>query len=196
MAGPDMGPDQFKVLRWSRWALAILGLLCMVAGVIVLAEPKNSLASIAVIIGVYLTIDGIITVLSSLLLSGADGRALTVLMGVVGIVIGVILIRHPVNSVTAVAMFVGLWLIVAGAVRLVSAFGERQGRVWRLLVSLVEIVAGIVIVSTPGIGIATLALLIGIGLILRGIALSTVGWLVHQAAKDEELPAQGPVAAT
>lgn len=195
MAEPDMAAHQLNEFRWARWVFVIVGFLCMVAGVIVLAHPKNSLATIAVVIGIFLVIDGIVDVLVSLL-SATDRRALNVLIGVVGIVIGIILIRHPLHSVAAVAIFVGLWLIVAGSVRLASAVDERRGRGWRLLVALVEIVGGIVIVASPGIGVTTLAVLAGIALILRGIAMSTVGWLIHHMAKDASLPAPGRVAAT
>lgn len=195
MPEPDTAANRFKDLRWAPWAFVLVGFLCMVAGVIVLDDPKNSLATIAVVTGIFLVIDGIVEVFVSVL-SGADGRALRLLMGLVGIVIGIILIRHPIVSVVAVAMFVGLWLIVAGSVRLSGAFDERRGRGWRLLVAVVEIVAGIVIVSSPGIGVATLALFVGIALILRGIAVSTVGWLMHQIARDSRFAAHGRVAAT
>lgn len=195
MAEPDMAADRFEEVRWARWAFVLVGFLSMVAGVIVLDDPKNSLAAIAVVIGIFLVIDGIVDVLLTLR-SGADRRGLAVLIGVVSILVGIILIRHPIKSVVAVAMFVGLWLIVAGAVRLAWAFDERQGRLWRLLMAVVEMIAGIVIVSTPGIGVATLAVLVGIALILRGIAVSTAGWLMHQVAKDSRHPAHGQVAAT
>jgi uncharacterized membrane protein HdeD (DUF308 family) len=195
MAEPDMAADRFTEVRWTRWVFVIVGLLCMVAGVIVLDDPKNSLATIAVVTGILLVIDGIVEVLASLLLD-TGRRALNVLIGVVGLVVGVILIRHPITSVVAVAMLVGLWLIVAGSVRLTWAFDERRGRGWRLLVALVEIIAGIVIVSSPGIGVTTLALFIGIGLILRGIAMTTVGWLMRHTTEDSQLSAHGPVAAT
>lgn len=195
MAEPDMAADRLTEFRWARWVFVIVGFLCMVAGVLVLADHESSLATIAVVIGIFLVIDGIVDVLVSLLYS-TDRRALNVLIGVVGIVVGIILVRHPIRSVVAVAMFVGLWLIVAGSVRLAWAIDDRPGRGWRLLVALVEIVAGIVIVSSPGIGLATLAVFVGIALILRGIALSTVGWLIHHIDKDSKLSAHGPVAAT
>ncbi len=193
MAEPDMG--RVEELRWARWVFVILGFLCMVAGVIVLADPKHSLATIAVVIGIFLVLDGAIEVLISLL-SGAVGRALTVLLGVVSIVIGIILIRHPIASVTAVAIFVGLWLIVSGSVRLASVVDGTRGGAWRFLVAAVEIIAGIVIVASPGIGLTTLAVFVGIALILRGIAMSTLGWLIHGVATDPQLRAQGRVAAT
>ena len=195
MAEPDMAAGRFKELRWARWVFVILGFFCMVAGVIVLADPKHSLATIAVVIGIFLVLDGAIEVLVSLL-SGAAGRSLTVLIGVVSVVIGIILIRHPIVSVVAVAIFVGLWLIVSGSVRLAWVFDGTRGGAWRFLVAAVEIIAGIVIVSSPGIGLTTLAVFVGIALILRGIAMSTLGWLIDDIAKDPKLPAHGRVVAT
>lgn len=195
MTEADRAADLISDFRWARWILLVLGLLCMVAGVIVLAEPKDSLATMAVIIGIFLVVDGIFDIVLSLL-AGTDRRALTVLIGIAGIVVGVILIRHPFHSVVALALFVGLWLIVAGAIRLTWAFDEREDRGWRLLVAVVEIIAGIVIVAIPGIGLTALAVIIGISLILRGIGIATVGWLAHEVVKDSHLTPRGPATAT
>jgi uncharacterized membrane protein HdeD (DUF308 family) len=56
------------------------------------------------------------------------------------------------------------------------------------VVAAVEIIAGIVIVSSPDIGFATLAVLAGIAFILNGIGLLGLGWSLHslgqQAAAD------------
>jgi len=157
-----------------------LGLLCMIAGVIVLAEPKNSLATIAVVIGIFLVLDGAIEVIVSLL-SGGDGRALTVLIGVVSIVVGIILIRHPTHAVNAIGLVIGIWLIVAGAARLLRAIA--LGGLLRLAIAVLEIVVGIVVVSDPHIGYATLAVLIGIWLVINGLAWIGLGFVVRAAAR-------------
>jgi uncharacterized membrane protein HdeD (DUF308 family) len=71
-----------------------------------------------------------------------------------------------------------------GAIRLVQAFEEHARRGWRLLVAVVEMIAGVVIVSDPNIGIATLALLLGISLILNGIALAVAGFVLRGAREE------------
>lgn len=58
--------------------------------------------------------------------------------------------RHPIASVVAVGMLLGIWFVAFGLVRFVEAFSYiEQHRVWNLLVALVEVIAGIIIVSTP-----------------------------------------------
>jgi uncharacterized membrane protein HdeD (DUF308 family) len=186
--------DERRMIRWVRWILVIVGLIGVAVGIIVLAEPHNGLASLAVITGVFLLIDGIITTASSLF-AGGERRVGSVVAGVVALLVGVLLIRHPVNSVVAIGLLLGLWLIVSGAVRLFEAFEVRHGRGWWLLVAVLEIAAGIVLVSSPHIAVTTLALLVGISFILRGAALAVVGWVMVEPDAESET-AGGTVAAT
>jgi uncharacterized membrane protein HdeD (DUF308 family) len=112
------------------------------------------------------------------------------------VLIGVILIRHPIHGVLAIGFLLGLWLIAAGVVRLASMFAEGHIRGWWLLVAVIEVAAGVVIVSSPRIAVSTLALLVGISFIVRGATMAAVGWLMVESS-DEGAPASGgPVAAT
>lgn len=156
----------------------MLGGLSLAAGVIVLVEPAISLVTLAVVTGIFLLVDGLVEVSWSLF-DTVENRGLTAVLGVVSAIAGVILIRHPLRSVVAIALLLGLWLLVAGVTRLIRAFSERHREVSSVLLALLEVIAGIVIVSSPGIGVATLALLVGISLIARGIGLFVMGWLLH-----------------
>lgn len=164
------------------WLTLAIGVLSIIAGVIVLIKPSNSLATIAVVVGIFVLIEGIFALISSLS-HDTENRGLTAILGVLSLVVGIFLIRHPVHGVTVVAMFVGIWLIVMGSLRLVLAFETVGHRGWRITVAIVEIVAGIVIVASPNIGIATLAILVGISLILNGVTLAALGFVLH-SAKD------------
>ena len=169
------------------WLMLGLGLLSVVAGIIVLVEPGNSLKAIAVITGIFVLIDGVVALVAALS-RGAENRGLAALIGVLNLIVGVLLIRHPIGGVVAVALLVGIWLIVAGAVRFVLAFDAAQHRIWRFLLAAVEIVAGIAIVSSPNIGVATLALLVGLALIANGVSFGALGFALHSAGRDEVAP--------
>jgi len=164
-----------------------LGLLSILAGIIVLIEPGSSLKAIAVITGIFVLIDGIVALVAAVS-RGTENRGLAALVGVLNLIVGVLLIRHPVGGVVAVALLVGIWLIVAGAVRFVLAFHAETRRVWRFSLAAVEIVAGIAIVSSPNIGAATLALLVGVALIANGVRFGALGFALHSAGKDVPAP--------
>ena len=184
MSGQTLSQEDLHEATWAWWLFMLLGLLGIAAGVIVLAKPSDSLATLAVVTGIFVLVDGILNLAASFG-RRTENRGLVAVMGVLDIVIGVLLIRHPVGGVLAIALLIGIWLIAAGIVRLVGAF-EREQRGWNIVLALLEIVAGIVIVSSPPIGYATLALLVGISFIAYGVATFVLGWRVHSLRHDVE----------
>ena len=155
-------------------------MLSLIAGVIVLAKPSNSLATLAVVAGIFVLIDGIVELCASLV-GDTENRGLAALLGVLNLIVGVVLIRHPVGGVTFVVVMIGIWLIAMGAVRFVLSFETEGHRVWRIVVAVVEMIAGIVIISSPHIGFATLALLIGFAFIVNGVGMFLLGIAMHTA---------------
>ena len=175
------------------WSLLVLvGVLSVVAGVILLFKPSDSLATLAVIAGIFLLLDGILELVDSFL-RGTSNRGMVALLGVLTAIVGVLLIRHPIGGVTAVALLIGIWLIAVGVIRFATAFEEYEHRGWHALAGLVELIAGIVIVATPSIGYTTLALLVGIAFIFNGIAMAVLGWGLHGVR--EEAMEVGPTGA-
>lgn len=169
------------------WIAALIGVLSMIAGVIVLVKPSNSLATLAVVTGIFVLIDGIVAVVEALELP--ESRGAVAVLGVVSVVIGILLIRHPVSGVTAVALLLGIWLIAAAVVRVVVAVAVREHVLRRLAVAAVLAIAGIAIVSEPHIGYATLALIVGLGFIGYGAAMIVLGAAIRSVG--HEVPPAG-----
>jgi uncharacterized membrane protein HdeD (DUF308 family) len=167
---------------------ALVGVISIIAGIIVLAKPSNSLSTLAVVSGIFVLIDGIAAIVAAL---GRDreNRGLLATLGVVSVVVGILLIRHPMAGVSAVALLLGIWLIAAAVVRLVVAFELGEGRLRQLIVALILAVVGIVIVSSPHIGYATLALIVGLGFIGYGTAMVVVGVAIRTVGDAAPRPA-------
>ena len=154
-------PEQVRALARAWWLAVALGLLSLIAGGLVLAKPDHSLRAVAVIIGIFVLIDGAVELYLSLA-GRVEDRATAALLAIVNVIVGVLLIRHPIAGVQAIALFIGIWLIAVGVLRGLAALDTPAPRLGRLIVAGVEIIAGIVIVSSPNIGYATLALLVGL----------------------------------
>lgn len=166
---------------WLWWVLVLVGVMSVVAGIILVFKPSNSLATLAVIFGIFLLIDGIGELVASL--SGTtDNRGLAAILGVLGVIIGIVLIRHPFHGVNAIGLLIGIWLVAAGIVRLIRSLVVGTRPVLGVIVALLEVFVGIAIVSDPHIGYATLAVLIGIWLIVSGIGTIGLGAVVRRAA--------------
>jgi len=180
-------PEQVRALARSWWLAVALGLLSLIAGGIVLAKPDHSLRTLAVIIGVFVLIDGALELYLSLA-GRVENRGTTALLAILNVIVGVLLIRHPIAGVQAIALFVGIWLIAVGVPRVIVAFDAPAGRLGRLVVAAVEIIAGVVIVSSPNIGYATLALLVGFSFLANGIAMIVFGVLLRTLKRNGARP--------
>jgi uncharacterized membrane protein HdeD (DUF308 family) len=165
------------------WLLALVGVLSIAAGITILIKPGDSLATLAVIAGIFLLVDGILELAASLL-NGTPSRGSLALLGVLTAIVGVLLIRHPIGGIAAVALLIGIWLIAVGVLRVIAAFDFDEDRGWNIFAGAVELLAGIVIVSDPNIGFATLALLVGIAFILNGMGMFALGWSLHTVRRE------------
>lgn len=184
--------DALHEVTGAWWVLVLVGVLSVIAGGIVLAEPDHSLSVLVIVSGIYIVVSSLLELWSVAFVSRSGTAAL---FGVLGIVIGILLIRHPINSILAATLLVGLWFVAIGVIRLVDALGMKRGA-WALAVAALQIVVGIVLVASPHIGLATLALLIGIAFILNGIALVGLGTVVralhHSAAPAASASSDAP----
>ena len=174
----EAGRGAIRDAARAWWLLLVAGIASAVAGVILVTKPSNSLATLAVIFGIFLLVDGIVELVASFG-HPAEGRVIAVIIGLLGLVVGIILIRHPTHAVTAIGLLIGIWLIAAGALRLLRAVAVPG--LLQAVIAVVEIVVGIVIVSDPHIGYATLAILTGIWLILNGLGMIGLGLAVRKA---------------
>ena len=179
----DSIDTQAREVTGGWWLLLLIGFLSIVAGVVILFKPSESLATLAVIAGIFLLLDGILELADSFLRSTSD-RGLVALIGVLSAIVGVLLIRHPIGGVAAVALLIGIWLIAIGVIRFATAFEEYENRGWHALAGIVEVIAGVVIVANPDIGFGTLALLVGLGFIFNGIAMAVLGWGMHGVRQE------------
>jgi uncharacterized membrane protein HdeD (DUF308 family) len=178
------------------WCYAVTGLVSAGCGIAVIVWPDITLKVLAIIAGIN------ILLLSALLIGATIGsdddtnKTLRVVVGVAGVIAGVIVIRHPQGALLAIVLAVGVWLILSGLVDLMGAIivaGER--RLLRVLGGLADIVIGILILALPKISLATLAVLIGIGFIIRGLVLIAGGWRLR-GEREAGVPLASPGGAT
>jgi uncharacterized membrane protein HdeD (DUF308 family) len=179
--------EAVEVVARAWWLGLIVGLISLVGGIVLIAYPGPTLTVIALLVGIELLIGGVFLIVGALG-QPSGSRLGGVLGGALAMIAGVIVLRHPSGSILVVALAVGLYLILAGVLRLVGAFETREGRGWLVLASLVDLALGILIVSWPEFGIKTLAIVFGIVLIVRGLALVVIAFALRAAARELDSP--------
>jgi uncharacterized membrane protein HdeD (DUF308 family) len=157
-------------LRQFGTLLIVAGVLGTIAGVLVLVFPDITLLALAIIAGINLLLLGVLSLVDAFSDDGdTTSRVLAAVLGLLGIMAGLVVMRRPGESLLAVLIVLGIWLVVTGIVDLVRGFVNAENRGFRLLAAAFDIVLGGLILVLPDVSLKTLALLIGIAFILRGL---------------------------
>ena len=163
-----------SLFKSIRVALAVSGVIALIAGIVLLIWPVKSAVIVTAIFATYLIIAGLVYIGLGIF-SGAKGgwsRVGHIVLGLVYIVAGVIAYANlgaaAATLALVVVIFIGISWIVDGVVSL-SLLGRDGSRVWTLLYALLSIIAGIIVLFSPIIAGLAFWLLLGISLVALGI---------------------------
>ena len=172
--------------------LAIASGLSVVAGILVIAYPDTTLLLLAIVAGINLLLLGTIRIVDALVADqDSGGRLLGVVVGVLSVVAGLIVVRRPGESLLAIIVILGIWFVIDGLLDALRVLMGDPDRGPLLLSAVIDLVLGILILSLPKLSLATLAILVGIGFVVRGLAGLFVAW-----RRRHEHPQRGPEPAT
>ncbi len=178
-AAPASNQDNWLAEANHAWKIALLeGIVWVVLGIIVTLHPSKSLNVVCVLAGIIVLVGGVVRLVRSF--SAPEGhRAMTAIIGVFMVTVGVLLIRHLHFSLLLVAVLIGLVFIVQGTLELmVGLSGEaREGRAWPIVMGLLSLAAGIVVIAVPENSLNVLAVLLGIWFIVLG-AFTIIGSMI------------------
>lgn len=154
----------------SWYLVALTGVANVVVGVLALAYPSPSLKTLALMLGANLVAVGGFLILRGFVEGGRDPEPAptVIILGMLALIAGLLVIRHPGNTVLLLALAFAIYLIVAGALDLSHALLKNAGRLQSALRGIVRIAGGTVILAWPEIDLETLALLAGIVLCVHG----------------------------
>jgi uncharacterized membrane protein HdeD (DUF308 family) len=176
--------NKLPTAKSLSWLAIVFGVISLGIGIFFVVSPHETLSTFTVIAGIFLLIEGVLALLGAIF-SKWDGRGVLAINGVLAVIAGLILIKHPFNSLIVFVMILGVWFVVAGLIRLIAAFAEPDGRGPALAVAAIDIVAGIAILAWPDLGLSTFAVIIGIVLILRGILFIAAGFQARKLTDDD-----------
>jgi uncharacterized membrane protein HdeD (DUF308 family) len=158
------------------WGPVVAGTVSALAGIAVIVWPDITLLALALIAGINLML------LSGLLIGQAIGshdegdHTLRIVVGIVGVIAGLIVIRRPGETLLVIVLAVGIWLVLTGILELLRGILVAGHRMLRLLAGVVDIVLGILVLSLPKLSLGTVAVLIGISFVIRGLSLVVTGF--------------------
>jgi uncharacterized membrane protein HdeD (DUF308 family) len=118
----------FKVRRWTGFGLHLLGgILYAAAGVLVLLDPLNGVASLMLVLGVLFIVDGAIRTMLATAVRPRDGWGWFLAGGLLSIGLGVmLLLMWPSAALWVVGTLFGINLLMSGAMTTTLAVKCRR----------------------------------------------------------------------
>ena len=159
--------------RHTGLRLAI-SILSIVVGILVIARPVDTLFFVAVLFGIQLVILGVVRIVLAASVSGLPRwlKILSIVLGVLTVIAGVICFTRPQASLIILAILLAAGWIADGIADLARGFGrERSGgeRTYLIILGIVSIIAGLVVAIFPGPSLVLLAQVAGVALLIIGV---------------------------
>jgi uncharacterized membrane protein HdeD (DUF308 family) len=168
MAAAITHKDQSSI--W--WVFLLEGIAAIIFGGLLITNPGATLVALVVFLGFYWLFVGVLE-LVRVFVDRSVPWYWSLLIGVVGIVAGIIVLRHPIFAAVVLPTAIVVWLGVLGLVIGVFAMiaGFTGGGVGSFIFGLVNFIIGLILLASPMVAALAVPLVFGILLLIEGVIL-------------------------
>jgi len=159
----------YEPLDTPWWVVLLEGVLAIIVGLFLLYRPAVTTVFLIQVLGIFWLAGGILSVLGAFVFSG--NRIWKLLAGILSIIAGIVILTYPIYSpfvvLTMFVIFIGIWAIITGAVKLV--WGLKGGGWGEGILGILTIILGLLLLTNTLAGALALPWVFGFFLILGGI---------------------------
>ena len=172
------------------WLLMLAGIFCVALGISVFVFPMESYMVLSILTGIIMLFVGA----SQLILASTSGnyiamRGYMVIGGVLDFLLGIFLCAYPGGAAAFLPFMLGIWMMYHAFMTI--AFGgdletfRIKGFGWTIFGGVLLLILSLIILANPfSVGIATIVLMTGIGLILFGFLLCWMSVILRDVDKN------------
>lgn len=168
------GRTAAPMVSGNRWVLLLRGVAAVFFGLSTLIWPGLTLAVLVIIYGAYAVVDGAFAVVAGFRSPAGTRRRLFFAEGALGILAGLVALFWPGITAIVLLYIISFWAIFGGLLRIVTAVllrGEIEN-MWAMIANgTLWVLLGIILGALPGVGLLSLAWLIGVFALGAGVTL-------------------------
>lgn len=109
----------------ERLPALLLAVLFVLAGVLCLRNPLQTIAALSLVVGVVWLVSGVLTLYTAIAAKDLPHRGVLLGVAVLGIVAGIVVLALPAESARALTRLLGLWLVLLGVAEVAVALAWR-----------------------------------------------------------------------
>jgi uncharacterized membrane protein HdeD (DUF308 family) len=154
------------------WVFLLQGIAGILLGFMLLTNPKGTLVALVTFLGFYWLITGVLA-LVQVFVDRSVPWIWSLLSGLLGIVAGVLVLRHPLLAAltvpTVLVIILGVEGLFMGAFEIIKGFqGAGAGS---FILGAINLLVGVLLLSSPMAAALAVPLVFGILLLVQGVAL-------------------------
>jgi uncharacterized membrane protein HdeD (DUF308 family) len=192
----SLAPTALRDLA-DHWGLVLAyGVVTLGLGVVLAAWPGETLLVCAVLIAIQLIFSGAVRVVMAIAMGSAE-TGMRVLMGLTGalsLLVGLLCLRDPVQTVVVIGILLGAWWLISGVVDIIGAFLSpvpgRRG--WDVVMGVVSILAGGFLLIDPRLSLGVLVVVICVWLFAIGLLAVATALRLRSVQRSGHGPAGAP----
>jgi uncharacterized membrane protein HdeD (DUF308 family) len=184
IASPEGGPVADERPIPAGGPAPVVGLMILsgavtaLIGVAILAWPEVTVGVVAVLLAIQLFVTGVIHIVQAVVTDDVTlgSRTLLALSGALALLVGLLLLRDPLQTVAVVALLLGGLLVIHGVFRLIDGVRASRGaRGWDLAAGAVSLLVGAFVMVQPELSLRALVSVVGLWQIAVGILMVVAG---------------------
>jgi uncharacterized membrane protein HdeD (DUF308 family) len=177
----------------AAWGLVLAyGVICLGLGIVLAVWPEETLVVVAVLIAIQLLLSGVLRIVLAVTSHEADTgvRVLAGLTGGLALVVGLLCLRDPVQTILIIGLLLGVWWVVSGVVDVITAvIAPAAGRrAWDIGTGVFSILAGGFLLVNPELTLGVLVFVVCAWLIIAGVIAVVIAVKLRSAGCGSEDP--------
>ena len=171
-----------QLLNYVKKTLILRGIIFLILGILMMFHPADVLMLIAILVGISILIDGCVNLFAAWRYNNPQ-RPLAVFGAVCFILLGIATITSPLMVNTFWVVMIGFWELFSGIQCLCLTNNNTRGTA--LVSGILSIIVGILLISSPLIGLLTISWLIGVMSFISGLSAIILGIRLKSAIEQQ-----------
>jgi uncharacterized membrane protein HdeD (DUF308 family) len=171
MTTTALTPQQSSI--W--WFFLLQGIAGIILGFLLVTDPGATMLALVTFLGFYWLIMGILA-LVRIFIDRSVPWIWSLLTGIIGILAGILVLRHPLLATltvpTVIVIVLGVEALIMGALEIIGGF--TGGGIGSFIMGVIYVIAGLLLLSSPLGAALAVPLVFGVLLLIQGVALVVV----------------------
>ena len=154
------------------WVFLLQGLAGILLGVMLITAPGATLVVLSTFLGFYWLITGVLA-LVQVFVDRSVPWLWSLLVGIVGILAGIFVVRHPLLTAltvpTALVIILGVQGLVMGVLEIIGGF--KGGGIGSFVLGVINVLVGLLLLGSPVAAALAVPVVFGVLLLVQGVGL-------------------------